>query len=186
MKKSKILKFKNENLGILTVIIKENEFWFIGKEVAKILDYTSNISLVLIKKVSEKNKRKINREDCNESLKECLYKHESDYTEKVLINEEGVFEFIKNVKERALKTNSVNRAIEFEKWIYNEINPRLKQVNTESLELAIKPISRIVDPTIETIKEVANWINIEKEKAEKWDLFVEFMGKMGFIFNENK
>ena len=59
MKKSKILKFKNENLGILTVIIKENEFWFIGKEVAKILDYTSNISLVLIKKVSEKTKEKL-------------------------------------------------------------------------------------------------------------------------------
>lgn len=46
-------RFTNTNIGILTIIIKENEIYFIGKEIAKILKY-SNESVALKQHISEK------------------------------------------------------------------------------------------------------------------------------------
>lgn len=181
-------RFTNTNIGILTIIIKENEIYFIGKEIAKILKY-SNESVALKQHISEKNKIKIKREDCESfEMEKYIYKDIRDNSEKVLINEDGIFEFIFKIEKGSHKQDRIYNAIKLKEWLSNEVIPYLKEkYNIKEFEcIEVEPINNIKNPKTEVIEDIINWLNIEKEKAKKWDLFVEFMEKIGFTFNENK
>ena len=86
------------------------------------------------------------------------------------------------------KQDRIYNAIKLKEWLSNEVIPYLKEkYNIKEFEcIEVEPINNIKNPKTEVIEDIINWLNVEKEKAKKWDLFVEFMEKIGFTFNENK
>ena len=105
MKELKI--FDNEEFGqIRTIIDKNNEPWFVGKDVAEILKY---------KDTSDALKRHVDNED---KLTRC-FTDSGQKRNMYVINESGLYSLIFSSK--------MDKAKEFKRWVTSEVLPSIRR-----------------------------------------------------------
>lgn len=105
---NKLQVFKNENLGEIRTIIINNEVWFVGKDVVRILGYAKPENAI---------STHIDNEDKTTTLIQGIG---SNYKSKaVIINESGLYSLILSSK--------LPRAKEFKHWVTSEILPQIRK-----------------------------------------------------------
>ena len=105
---NKLQVFKNENLGKIRTIIINDEVWFVGKDVARILGYAKPENAI---------STHIDNEDKTTTL---IQGTGSNYKSKaVIINESGLYSLILSSK--------LPRAKEFKRWVTSEILPQIRK-----------------------------------------------------------
>lgn len=105
---NKLQVFKNENLGEIRTIIINNEVWFVGKDVARILGYAKPENAI---------STHIDNEDKTTTLIQGIG---SNYKSKaVIINESGLYSLILSSK--------LPRAKEFKRWVTSGILPQIRK-----------------------------------------------------------
>lgn len=114
--------FNNTEFGDLRVIMKDDEYWFVGKDVCTILGY-QNASKALSDHVDEEDKLN------NETLSSLGQRGGW------LINESGLYSLILSSK--------LPKAKEFKRWVTSEVLPSIRKtgsysVKTNSEEFSIK------------------------------------------------
>ncbi|NVF10790.1 phage antirepressor KilAC domain-containing protein [Anaerococcus sp. AGMB00486] len=134
--------FENNEFGkIRTIIDKNNEPWFVGKDIAEILEYR-NGSRDINRHVDELDRKKEMVHDGNQ-LKETI-----------LINESGLYSLIFSSK--------MDKAREFKRWVTSEVLPSIRKQGIYMTEQKAKDI--LADP--DSIIEIANqWKKAEARLA---------------------
>ncbi|WP_427340178.1 BRO family protein [Caloranaerobacter sp. DY30410] len=116
--------FSNNEFGRVRVIIRNNEPWFIGKDIAEILGY-SNPSKAVIMHVDEEDR-----------IKEMIAHSQNGNmvkTQTTLINESGLYSLILSSK--------LPTAKKFKRWVTSEVLPSIRKhgayMTDEVLEKAL-------------------------------------------------
>lgn len=111
MKKFNITPFFKKEFGEIRVIEKNNEPWFVGKDVAKALGY-SNTSDALSKHVDDEDKLQIAKHDLP---------NQSDIGTKgaIVINESGLYGLVLSSKLPGAK--------QFKRWVTSEVLPSIRK-----------------------------------------------------------
>ena len=161
---NKLQVFKNENLGEIRTIIINNEVWFVGKDVARILGYAKPENAI---------STHIDNEDKTTTLIQGIG---SNYKSKaVIINESGLYSLILSSK--------LPRAKEFKRWVTSEILPQIRKNGYYSsspedflkqaiLEIVKQIVPEIINATKSTyqnymvIEDDYEHFNLNKNKIE--------------------
>src|SRR5690625_4249687 len=134
--------FENEQFGEIRTIIDENgEPWFVGKDVADILEY-SNSRKALKDHIDEVDKRD------GVTIRDAMGRKQTP----ILINESGLYSLIFSSK--------MEKAKEFKRWVTNEVLPSIRKhgayMTDNTLEKALLNTEYLI--------ELANVIKDEREK----------------------
>ena len=118
--------FNNAEFGDLRVVMKDGEYWFVGKDVAEMLGY-SNARDALNTHIDIEDKRIIQKSE-NATF-------EIPNRGLILINESGLYSLILSSK--------LPKAKEFKRWVTSEVLPSIRKigsysVKTNSEEFSIK------------------------------------------------
>ena len=161
---NKLQVFKNENLGEIRTIIINNEVWFVGKDVARILGYAKPENAI---------STHIDNEDKTTTLIQGIG---SNYKSKaVIINESGLYSLILSSK--------LPRAKEFKRWVTSGILPQIRKNGYYSsspedflkqtiLEIVKQIVPEIINATKSTyqnymvIEDDYEHFNLNKNKIE--------------------
>ncbi len=161
---NKLQVFKNENLGEIRTIIINNEVWFVGKDVARILGYAKPENAI---------STHIDNEDKTTTLIQGIG---SNYKSKaVIINESGLYSLILSSK--------LPKAKEFKCWVTSEILPQIRKNGYYSsspedflkqtiLEIVKQIVPEIINATKSTyqnymvIEDDYEHFNLNKNKIE--------------------
>lgn len=161
---NKLQVFKNENLGEIRTIIINNEVWFVGKDVARILGYTKPENAI---------STHIDNEDKTTTLIQGIG---SNYKSKaVIINESGLYSLILSSK--------LPKAKEFKRWVTSGILPQIRKNGYYSsspedflkqtiLEIVKQIVPEIINATKSTyqnymvIEDDYEHFNLNKNKIE--------------------
>lgn len=119
--------FENEEFGKVRTIIKDNEPWFVGKDIAEILGY---------KDINRAVKQHVDKYD----LKICDYKgygdlyptlwnNNSDFANKVVINESGLYSLI--------FASELPKAKKFKRWVTSEVLPSIRKTGSYNAKPSI-------------------------------------------------
>ena len=84
--------FKNPEFGEVRVVEVDNEPYFVGKDIAEVLGY-ENPSKAIKDHCDEDNYKVLTYKALNETLLASLWS-DNDYSNKVIINEFGVYELV--------------------------------------------------------------------------------------------
>ena len=102
--------FKNEQFGQVRVVTKDNEPWFVGKDVAEILGYT-NSRKALLDHVEQEDKFIGD----GVTIRDSIGREQSP----VVINESGLYSLILGSK--------LPTAKKFKKWVTSEVLPSIRK-----------------------------------------------------------
>ena len=114
---SNLTTFNNDLFGNMKAMMIEDEPWFLGKEVAEALGY-KNPSKALKDHVDKEDSQTLKSRDYNESELSKLWS-EGDFTNKVIINESGLYSLI--------FSSELDNAKAFKRWVTSEILPTLRR-----------------------------------------------------------
>ena len=109
--------FSCSEFGNLTVLEIDNEPWFLGKEVAEKLGY-SNDRDAIARHVDEEDLKILEYKACRETRHSTLWKG-SDYSNKKLINESGLYSLVLGSKLESSKR--------FKRWVTKDILPTIRK-----------------------------------------------------------
>ena len=105
---NELKQFNFENNQVRTLLIND-EPWFVGKDVAEILEY-QNGSRDINRHVDEEDKRKVMLFDCNQDK------------ETIIINESGLYSLILSSK--------MPNAKKFKHWVTSEVLPQIRKTGS--------------------------------------------------------
>lgn len=142
--------FEKDNFKIRT-IIKDNEIWFVGKDVAEALGY-SDTNQAIRKHIDEEDK--LTRQIDGIGQKREMY----------IINESGLYSLVLSSK--------LPTAKEFKRWVTSEVLPSIRktgsyqstQINTISKEEFILREKEVDVKRAELLLQIANRTNISEYK----------------------
>lgn len=142
--------FEKDNFKVRT-IIKDNEIWFVGKDVAEALGY-SDTNQAIRKHVDEEDK--LTRQIDGIGQKREMY----------IINESGLYSLVLSSK--------LPTAKEFKRWVTSEVLPSIRktgsyqstQINTISKEEFILREKEVDAKRAELLLQIANRTNIPEYK----------------------
>lgn len=148
--------FENENLGKLTVIEKDGEFFFIGKEVADMLGYVNSRKAIL---------DHVDSEDKGVTKRNTL----GGVQNISIINESGLYSLILSSK--------LPQAKEFKKWVTTDVLPSIRKhggyiINQEKMsneDILANAVLLANNLIAEKDKEIANL----QSKARYFDELVD-------------
>lgn len=149
--------FSCAEFGDLTVLEIDNEPWFVGKEVAEKLGY-SNDRDAIARHVDEEDLKILEYKACRETRHSTLWKG-SDYSNKKLINESGLYSLVLGSKLESSKR--------FKRWVTKEILPNIRKHGMYATEELLD------DPDL--LIKVATQLKDEKEKRKALEQRVEEM-----------
>ena len=109
--------FSCAEFGKLTVLEMGNEPWFLGKEVAEKLGYEATRNAIT-NHVDEEDIKTLKFKGCTEIVQATLWKG-SDYSDKKLINESGLYSLVLGSKLESSKR--------FKRWVTKEILPNIRK-----------------------------------------------------------
>ena len=117
---SSLITFENMEFGKLTVMEKDGEFFFIGKEVAEKLGY-SNTRDALVRHVDIDDKADVVFHDGRQRRSKGVVKHDTlggrqSFT---IINESGLYSLILSSK--------LPQAKDFKRWVTTEVLPSIRK-----------------------------------------------------------
>lgn len=193
MSNNQIQIFSNQNFGKLTVIEKDGEFFFIGKEVAEVLGYA--------------NPHKAIRDhiDVDDKRTERFVHPLGGSQATIIINESGLYSLILSSK--------LPQAKEFKHWVTREVLPSIRKhggyiqnqetkSNEEILASAVLLAQNLIeekDKKIEELKPKAhyfdklvdyhlltNFRNTAKELHLPQNTFIKFLIDEKFIYRDRK
>jgi prophage antirepressor-like protein len=101
--------FENEEFGKLTVLDRDGEPWFVAKDIADILGYSETSSMT-------------KRLDDDEKVTMPFRSNPSNVTQKIIINESGLYE--------AIFGSQMPKAKDFKRWIKREVLPSIRRTGT--------------------------------------------------------
>lgn len=104
---NKITVFKHEEFGSVRTMEINNEIYFVGKDVAKVLGYAKPLNAIAT------------HVDKDDSLKQGLIDKLGRNQETIIINESGLYSLILSSK--------LPKAKEFKHWVTPEILPSIRQ-----------------------------------------------------------
>lgn len=107
MQDNKIQIFQNSEFGEVRVITKDNEPWFVGKDVANVLGYQKPLNAIR------------SHVDIEDTLKEGLLDARRITQKTIIINESGLYSLIFNSKLPSAK--------QFKKWVTSEVLPQIRK-----------------------------------------------------------
>ena len=189
---SSLITFENMEFGKLTVMEKDGEFFFIGKEVAEKLGY-ANTRDALVRHVDTDDKADVVFHDCRQRRN------------MVSINESGLYSLILSSK--------LPQAKDFKRWITTEVLPSIrknggylknqeKMSNEEILANAVLLANHLIaekEKIIEDLEPKANYfdelvnthlltnfINISKELHIPQKVFIQFLIDKELIYRDKK
>lgn len=128
MKKENIAVFSNELFGEIRAVVVDEETYFVGKDVAAALGY-KDINKAVKDHVDKEDMKACNRK-AYADLYPSLWDNDNDFSNKVLINESGVYSLIFSSKLESAKA--------FKRWVTSEILPTLRKSGLVVLEHAEK------------------------------------------------
>lgn len=142
--------FEKDNFKVRT-IIKDNEIWFVGKDVAEALGY-SDTNQAIRKHIDEEDK--LTRQIDGIGQKREMY----------IINESGLYSLVLSSK--------LPTAKEFKRWVTSEVLPSIRktgsyqstQINTISKEEFILREKEVDVKRAELLLQIANRTNISEYK----------------------
>lgn len=142
--------FEKDNFKVRT-IIKDNEIWFVGKDVAEALGY-SDTNQAIRKHIDEEDK--LTRQIDGIGQKREMY----------IINESGLYSLVLSSK--------LPTAKEFKRWVTSEVLPSIRktgsyqstQINTISKEEFILREKEVDAKRAELLLQIANRTNIPEYK----------------------
>ena len=157
---SELTIFKNEQFGEMRTVTKEDEIWFVGKDVAEILGY-KNSKDALITHVSDEDKRIIQRSEIatieNHLPKDVFPVNftSADIPNRglTIINESGLYSLILSSKLPSAK--------EFKRWVTSEILPSIRKHGAYMTPETIEDV--LLNP--DTIIKLAQQLKAEKAKV---------------------
>lgn len=109
--------FSCAEFGNLTVLEIDNEPWFVGREITNILGY-ENGSRDINRHVEDEDIKVMKYKASTEMVKATLWKG-SDYSDKKLINESGLYSLVLSSKLESAKR--------FKRWVTKEILPNIRK-----------------------------------------------------------
>lgn len=110
----KMFDFDNQSFRVLQI---ENEPWFVGNDVAKILGY-QHIGNALIQNTDVEDRKSLAYKAFPD-LRKALWNKKNDYSNKVLINESGLYSLILSSKLPSAK--------KFKHKVTSEVLPSIKK-----------------------------------------------------------
>lgn len=113
--------FNNAEFGDLRVIVKNDEYWFVGKDVAEMLGY-SNASKAVSVHVDDEDKNFIMLDIADAQNGNMPI----GKTKTALINESGLYSLILSSK--------LSKAKEFKRWVTSEILPSIRKTGSYSVK----------------------------------------------------
>ena len=178
-----------EGNDVRTMVLGE-EPWFVGKDIAKALEY-KNIPDALRTHVDKEDKKTLAYKAYRESRQANLWKGK-DYSNKTIINESGMYSLIMGSK--------LDSAKRFKHWVTSEVLPSIRKHGIYATETTIDNLLANPDNAIKVFTELKNEREARKQaelklKNEKED--VEFakavgnskglisMGQMSNILSKN-
>lgn len=143
--------FNNAEFGDLRVIVKNDEYWFVGKDVAEMLGY-SNASKAVSVHVDDEDKNFIMLDIADAQNGNMPI----GKTKTALINESGLYSLILSSK--------LPKAKEFKRWVTSEILPSIRKTGSYSVkqEKANKLKEKRVDIMLKNAKarEAKLWLEL--------------------------
>ena len=116
---TEIKTYTNTEFGsVRTMVDKNNEPWFIGKDVAEILGY-SNANKAIQMHVDEDDKKVLDFKGFSQNGKTSELWSGNDYSNKTIINESGLYSLILSSK--------LPTAKKFKKWVTSEVLPSIRK-----------------------------------------------------------
>lgn len=109
--------FSCSEFGNLTVLEIDNEPWFLGKEITEKLGYEHSASAIR-NHVDSEDTQVLKYKGCANSAQATLWKG-SDYSDKKLINESGLYSLVLSSKLESSKR--------FKRWVTKEILPNIRK-----------------------------------------------------------
>ncbi|MGF3113608.1 BRO family protein [Facklamia sp. P9177] len=190
---SNILQFNNQEFGELTVIEKDGEFFFFGKEVAEMLGYARGTKAV---------QDHVDIEDRDEiPIQDSIGRMQKT----PIINESGLYSLILSSK--------LPQAKKFKNWVTKEVLPSIRKhggyikgqenlSNEELLAQAILVANNVIAEKTQRIKELepkanyydklvdknllTNFRNTAKELHLPQKVFIDFLIKEKYIYRDKK
>ena len=189
---SSLITFENMEFGKLTVMEKDGEFFFIGKEVAEKLGY-SNTRDALVRHIAEEDKGVVKRDTLG---------GRQSFT---IINESGLYSLILSSK--------LPQAKDFKRWVTTEVLPSIrknggyiknqeKMSNEEILANAVLLANHLIaekEKIIEDLEPKAkyfdelvnnnlltNFRNTAKELHIPQKVFIQFLIDQNLIYRDKK
>src|SRR3712207_3652257 len=151
--------FKSEEFGQVRTIVKNNEIWFVGKDIAKILGY-SDTSATVSKKVDSEDKIK-------EIIPHCQ-NGKVVKTQTTLVNESGLYSLILGSKIPSSK--------KFKRWVTNDVLPSIRKHGMYATEDTIDNILNNPDFAITLLtkykEEKEERKRLEAQNKEKDELLI--------------
>ena len=117
--------FEHEKFGKIRVMVIENQEWFVGKDVAEILEYKEP-NKAIAKHIEEDDRTKHPITDSSERIQQMW-----------MINESGLYSLIFGSKMKEAK--------KFKKWVTSEVLPMIRKTGMYMTDNIWKQLS--VDPT---------------------------------------
>lgn len=148
--------------NVVTTITIENELYFVGSEIANILGYT-NTSKALLDHTDEEDRKTLSYKDYNESLL-SLWKT-GDFTNKVLINESGLYSLILSSKLPSAK--------KFKRWVTKEVLPTIRktggyQQRPLTIQEQIKLLAKSDDQVNERLESIEQRMGLPGNMAHEF------------------
>lgn len=104
---NKIMNFKNEEFGQVRTITKENEIWFVGKDVAECLGYTRATKAI---------RDRVDKEDIGEvPIQDSIGRMQNT----PIINESGLYSLVLGSK--------LSQAKKFKRWVTSDVLPSIRK-----------------------------------------------------------
>ena len=117
--------FEHEKFGKIRVMVIENQEWFVGKDVAEILEYKEP-NKAIAKHIEEDDRTKHPITDSSERIQQMW-----------MINESGLYSLIFGSKMKEAK--------KFKKWVTSEVLPMIRKTGMYMTDNIWEQLS--VDPT---------------------------------------
>lgn len=142
----------NFNGGKVRAVVIDDEPWFVGKDVAKILGY-KDLNRAINQHVDREDRKSLSRKAWGDSVP--LWESENDWANKVLINEPGVYDLILN--------SQLPTAKAFQDWVFEEVLPSIRKYGFYFTPVTIDDL--ISDP--DRLIELATQLKQEREKINQ-------------------
>lgn len=163
--------FKNEEFGKLRSVMIDNEPWFVGKDVALALGYI-DVNRAVKQHIDKEDLKALSRKGYGD-LYPTLWDNRNDFSNKILINESGVYSLIFGSKLESAK--------QFKRWVTSEVLPNMRRsgcyidesATTESIDYQSRYGTRRIRKTFNNSKDARktyeefSWLSKVEYRAKR-------------------
>ena len=154
--------FNNEEFGQVRTIEIDGEPWFLGTDIANALQYSDKNKAVSMH-VEDEDKKTLFYKASDKSS-EALWSKTNDFSDKVLINESGLYSMIMSSKLPSAK--------KFKHWVTSEVLPEIRKTGGYQMPKTYAEALRALADRAEEAERLAIANKEMKPKAEYFDELV--------------